>query len=263
MPKHEENKPLSGVNIVITRAVDQSGDEADVLINNGANVIFYPTIETRLHEDAEEFIKDLRDLNNFDFILFSSVNAVRFFTGTIKKLNIPFPQNCKIGAVGDKTAAKLRDYYININVTPDNFTAEGMLEVLSDIGVTGKKILLPQSTIARPVLRDGLTKLGANVSAFPLYETVIPDEVLFREVKIALKKLHNCLFLFTSPSTFNNFLAIEGITNAPEYFRDHKIAVIGSITRTTVEKTGVSVDIVPDKFTMENLVEKVLEYYYK
>ena len=263
MPNHEENKPLDGVNIVITRALDQTGDETDVLTNNGANLIFYPSIETRLHEDAEEFIKDLQDLNNFDFILFSSVNAVRFFIETLEKLNIPFPQNCKIGAVGDKTAAKLKEYNINTDVIPDNFTAEGMLDVLSETGVAGKKILLPQSAIARPVLKEGLAKLGADVTVFPLYQTVIPDEEIYREAKIELHKLDSFLFLFTSPSTFDNFLKIEEITNAPEYFRDHKIAVIGSITQAAIEKAGVSVDIIPDKFTMENLVEKVLNYYSK
>jgi uroporphyrinogen III methyltransferase/synthase len=84
------------------------------------------------------------------------------------------------------------------------------------------------------------------------------------EVKKHLERLINSkpdLFIFTSPSTFENFVSILGITIPAKYFTDFDIAAIGPTTKAAIEARGVKVDIMPPEFTMDGLVKAVINYY--
>lgn len=69
------------------------------------------------------------------------------------------------------------------------------------------------------------------------------------------------LFIFTSPSTFENFIQIMDLNNPVNYFKKFDIAAIGPTTRSAIESKKVKVNIIPDEFTIDGLVKKVIEYY--
>ena len=69
------------------------------------------------------------------------------------------------------------------------------------------------------------------------------------------------VFIFTSPSTFDNFLLIMNIDNPVSYFKNYNIAAIGPTTKSAIENNKVKVSIMPDEFTIKGLATKMVEFY--
>ena len=61
------------------------------------------------------------------------------------------------------------------------------------------------------------------------------------------------VFIFTSPSTFENFLLIMNINNPVSYFKNYDVAAIGPTTKSAIENSKVKVSIMPDEFTIKGL----------
>ena len=72
------------------------------------------------------------------------------------------------------------------------------------------------------------------------------------------------MFIFTSPSTFENFLQIASKlvgTNPVKYFTGYDVAAIGPTTRAAIESRNVEVNIMPKEYTLEGLTKAIIEYY--
>jgi uroporphyrinogen III methyltransferase/synthase len=69
------------------------------------------------------------------------------------------------------------------------------------------------------------------------------------------------LFVFTSPSTFENFLQIANVKNPFQYFSRFNVAAIGPTTKEAIESRKVKVNILPDEFTINGLTKKIIDYY--
>ena len=68
--------------------------------------------------------------------------------------------------------------------------------------------------------------------------------------------------MFTSPSTFQNFLEIQNVADPVEYFRNYTVAVIGPTKKAAVERKKVRVDVIPREYTIDGLVNAIVEYYH-
>ena len=100
------------------------------------------------------------------------------------------------------------DNKIKTDIVPEKFSAGGILNELARFNPAGKKILLPSSSLARDELKNGLISLGAEVSSIPVYNVILP---LVKNLETIIKKLNKVkpdVFLFTSPSSFNNYLQL-------------------------------------------------------
>ena len=83
-------------------------------------------------------------------------------------------------------------------------------------------------------------------------------------MKLSLQQLDSSridLFIFTSPSTFENFLQIADIKNPFQYFGRFDVAAIGPTTKEAIEAKKVKVKIMPDEFTINGLINKIVDYY--
>jgi len=95
----------------------------------------------------------------------------------------------------------------------------------------------------------------------PDYNVAIPSG---DNVKTSLHQLDSSnvdLFIFTSPSTFENFLQIANIKNPFQYFNRFDIAAIGPTTKEAIESKKVKVNVLPDEFTINGLTKKIVDYY--
>jgi len=124
-----------------------------------------------------------------------------------------------------------------------------------------KVVFIPRSAIGREELPKGLKDLGAIIKSVPVYNVSLPSG---DKMKQSLEVLNNSdpdLFIFTSPSTFENFLLIMGIKNPVGYLGKFDVAAIGPTTKEAIENKNVKVEILPDEFTIEGLIKKIIEYY--
>ncbi|HSW53993.1 MAG TPA: uroporphyrinogen-III synthase [Ignavibacteriaceae bacterium] len=254
--------PLKGKTIVITRTIEQSQESAAALTNLGANVIIVPTLEIVPPSDWSKFDSVVSHPERIDFIIFTSVHAVQMFSERCQEIGAIINYNrIKVVAVGNKTSSYCHKNNISVNIVPEKFSAEGVIEVLSKYNLKNKVVFIPRSAIGREELPMGLKDLGAIIKSVPVYNVAIPSG---DNVKTSLQQLDSSnvdLFIFTSPSTFENFLQIANIKNPFQYFGRFDIAAIGPTTKEAIESKKVKVNILPDEFTINGLTKKIVEYY--
>ena len=251
-----DTKPLFGKRILVTRARAQASDFADLLEANGAEVIQFPTIKIQPIESV-----DIPALNAYDWVIFTSVNAVEIFYERLRENGKDARAfgGSSICAVGAKTVEALNRIGIHPNFVPAH--SRGSM-IAAEIGeVNGKKILLPRAKIATADLPNGLRERGAHIDDVPLYDTIkVPGE---NRDKIEADFLKGSIDLvtFTSSSTVTNFLEMFPAHAPAVLLANVKVAVIGPTTQKTVEKCGVHVDVVAKEALVESLVEAVIEEY--
>jgi uroporphyrinogen-III synthase/AcrR family transcriptional regulator len=254
--------PLKGKTIVITRTIEQSRESASSLTSFGANVIIVPTLEIVPPSDWSKFDSVVAHPEKIDFIIFTSVHSVEMFSRRCREIGVIINYNrTKVVAVGNKTSSYCHKNNISVNIIPDKFSAEGVIEALSKYNLKNKVVFIPRSAIGREELPLGLKDLGAVIKSVPVYNVAIPSG---DNINASLQQLDSTkvdLFVFTSPSTFENFLQIANVKNPFQYFSRFNIAAIGPTTKEAIESRKVKVNILPDEFTINGLTKKIIDYY--
>jgi len=254
--------PLINKTIVITRTVDQSKESSAVLGELGADVIIFPTLEIVPPASWEQFDGAVTEDTKIDFIIFTSAHSVKMFSKRCTELKTEFNYSkTKIVAVGSKTAIICRKHGLPVHIIPSKFSGEAVVDELSKYDLKGKVILIPRSAIGREVLPQGLRELGAVIKSVPVYNVSLPSGDSINENIKRLNAQSPDLFIFTSPSTFENFLQIMKITDPVKFFKDYLIAAIGPTTKSSIEERRVTVDIMPDEFTIEGLAKAIVDHY--
>ena len=254
---------LKNKTIVVTRSNDETSESIKKLESLGAKIILFPTIKIVPIKLFNHFDTYAERLSTFDFIVFTSENAVKYSMERLKETGTTIPSEIKIICVGSKTADKCKEYNINVDIIPDDFSAKGLLSYFESGNIIEKRFFIPSSEIARNELKMGLIKQGAEVSQIQIYDVALPDK---KEIDKGIQLISSNkpdLFIFTSPSTFDNFLKILGIDNPKIYFENYNVAAIGPTTAKAIEDKGVKVDITPESFTMDALTISIIDYYSK
>ncbi len=254
--------PLKGKTIVITRTIEQSKETASALTSLGANVVIIPTLEIVPPTDWSKFDSALSHPEKIDFIVFTSVHSVEMFSRRCREIGASLNYNrTKVVAVGNKTSSCCHKNNISVSIVPEKFSAEGVIEALSKYNLKNKIVFIPRSAIGREELPKGLKDLGAVIKTVPVYNVSIPTKEEFQHNLEILNSTKVDLFIFTSPSTFENFLQIADIKNPFQYFSKFEIAAIGPTTKDAIEAKRVKVKILPEEFTLNGLVKKIVEHY--
>jgi len=257
-----ESKPLFGKGVVITRPSRQADDLARLLIKEGAQPIFFPTVEIVPPADWTELDAAFDQLEKYTWIIFTSANGVHFFFARLaeKGMDIRRLRGIKICCIGPATARQIESRGIGVDLVPEEFIAEGILKSFADIDLTGKKILIPRAEKARDILPVGLGKLGAEVNVVATYRTVSSGRKRENLTELISNNKVDVI-TFTSSSTVTNFLEIMGVNfRLPSNIR---IACIGPVTTATAKKAGFQVDIEQKEYTIEGLVSSLVQHYKK
>jgi uroporphyrinogen-III synthase len=141
-------------------------------------------------------INALIRIEQYDWVIFTSQNAVAFFAQELRKRKITFPQSLQVAAVGPETARTLRAKRMPVHFVPKRFTVHELLKGLPI--KKGARILFPRSTIAPYDAIHALRTNGARVTALPLYTTTALP--LTRRQKFDLLSGRYTRLKFKSPS---------------------------------------------------------------
>lgn len=254
-----DNKPLFGLGVVITRPERQADDLARLLLEQGANPISFPTIAIEPPDDWGELDKALKQLESYHWLIFTSANGVRFFFERLrqKEKDIRDLKGRKICCIGPATARQIEEKDIKVDMVPDEFIAEGILKSFSALDVRGKRFLLPRAAKARDILPEGLKKMGAMVDVVKTYRTVNSGRKK-EEFMTLLEARAVDVITFTSSSTVEKFVEIMGkdFVVPPQV----RVACIGPVTASTAKKAGFQVDIEQKEYTMQGLVQALIDY---
>jgi len=256
-----EKKPLFGKRILITRARKQASVLVNLLHEQGAEVIEFPTIEIVPPKSWDDMDRAIKGLSTYDWIVFTSVNGVFSFFERLrnKGRDVRDLKGIKIATIGEQTAKAVEDFGLNVDMVPDDFRAEGVIEGFKETDIKGRKILIPRAKEAREILPLELERMGAEVDVVAAYETKKPDSKEIEEVREMLKKGRIDIITFTSSSTVKNFLSMLG--RDTKTFAGPVVACIGPITAEPLKELGIEPEIICRKYTIEELVREIVDYF--
>ncbi len=259
-----EKRPLFGRRIIVTRAREQASEFMQNLAKLGAQCIEFPTIEVVPPESWEPLDKAVREVSSYDWVIFTSVNGVKFFLERLEKAgkDVRELKGVKIAAIGPKTASIWKSLQIIPDFVPHEYRAEAVVAYFEDQEIGGEKILLPRAAEAREILPEKLRQMGAHVDVVPAYKTIKPHgDISF--VKELLKTGQVDMVTFTSSSTVRNFADMfKGEEKALREWLDRvAVACIGPITAKTAWGRGFAVHVMPSEYTIEGLTQKILDYF--
>ncbi|NMH72853.1 uroporphyrinogen-III synthase [Bacillus sp. RO2] len=238
--------PLADKRILITRSKEQARYFSKQIQSLGGTSLEVPLIQFQHVSDNESVVADIKsNIAEYEWIVFTSVNGVKYFF-ELYQGHLPN----KIAVVGAKTKQALEALGYKVDLVPKRFSAEDLIDSFAKVTISS--ILLIQGNLARPLLREELNRIGYNVKQIVVYENIIrvPEE---KEWKW-LKEGKVDLYTFTSPSTVHNYMELFGLPKGP-------VATIGPITRNAAEKAGINVAISPSEYTMDGLLEEIVQYF--
>ncbi|SHH70230.1 uroporphyrinogen-III C-methyltransferase [Clostridium grantii] len=243
----KEKQPLFGLNVCVTRTKEQAKPVTEKLISLGAEVTEINSIKI---ENTPENLKDyIKELENYNHIVFTSVNGVNSFFDYLKNINYDIRKiKAKISSIGPATTDSIKNRGIIPEIQAKNFVAESLFESLKTEVNSGEKILIPRAKIARPYLVEELRKLDCIVDEVHVYDTVTGDLVnkrAFEDVDVVL---------YTSPSTVRNMIKMVGL----EELKMKKSLAIGPITNKELQINGMEA-VVCEEYSSQGLIEKLLE----
>lgn len=256
-----EKKPLFGHRVLVTRSREQASSLSARIAELGGEVWEFPTIEIVPPLDWALVDQALESLEQYQWIVFTSVNGVKFFFERMrtKKMDVRHLYGIKLCAIGPKTKQYLENFGLNIEYVPDEYVAEAIIQGLKEKIRQGDKILLPRSDIGRKVLPEALSSLGAEVDEVIVYRTIKSSDKdeqllnLLRDKKISI-------VTFTSSSTVRNFVERIPAEQLQSLLEGIVVACIGPITAKTAQEAGLTVHVIAQEYTIEGLMQSLVDY---
>jgi len=272
-----ELHPLFGLRVLNTRSISDEGrhlsgpdlllqDDFNALVSaQGAEVIHTPVLQIVPATDANllrEAVRELLDPDAFNWVVFSSVNGVRFFFIELSRLGADTRslKGIKVAAIGPATAKALTGRGIQPDFVPGKFTGADLGQELPLS--PGESLLLPRSEIGLPELPKILTARGGVVRDVPAYavkpslpDPLVVDQLVSGQIDVVT---------FFSPSGLYGLTEILKAAGQPtplvEILAPLSVACIGPTTEKTALEMGIEAEIVAREHTSAGLVREMVKW---
>src|SRR5687767_10943767 len=238
--------------ILITRPRAQADEFAGKLRSAGLEPIFFPVIEIQPIQENVALERALAKLDCYDWLVFTSVNAVDVVFDRYSPIKIGNGSGVKCAAIGPKTAEALQARGITPDFVPDEYVAESILPGLGDL--RGKWVLLPRAEIARQALPEAICEAGGIPHEIAVYKTLPaqPDPEGLAALKLGVD-----IITLTSSSTVRNLVRIareHGLD--PLALPGNPLFIcIGPITEQTAREEGLANLVTAKEYTTQGMVE--------
>jgi uroporphyrinogen III methyltransferase/synthase len=246
-------RPLFGKRIVVTRAAGQAGELRRRLEQLGATVLIQPAIQITAPESWNEVDRAIAQLDGYDWLVFSSVNGVRYFlerllaTTDLRRLS-----RAMLAAIGPGTAQALAEYHLKVDLLPDEYRAEALAAALV-ARVRDRRVLLLRASRGREVLAQELQAAGARVEQVVVYQSYDVEHAE-PQVLTALRAGRVDYLTVTSSAIARSAAKLFGAD-----LHRAKLASISPLTSATLREAGARVDVEARSYTMEGLVAAILD----
>ena len=251
---------LSGKTVLVTRPREQAAELRSLLEERGAAVLVQPSIEILPPETWADVDAALQSVErrDFDWVLFSSANGVRFFLERIaaeRRARFFADAQTSVAAVGPGTAAALRDYGVSVDlVPPKEFNAEGLVAALRDAetSLVGKRLLSVRASRGRDILSKEAAKLGATVREVVAYRSVDVEE----PDAAILDALRSNRIDFGTVASSATAKALARLFGAA--ITQTRWVALSPLTADALRSVGVEPATVAEESTLQSLVDAVV-----
>jgi uroporphyrinogen III methyltransferase/synthase len=242
-------QPLFGKRVLVTRPAHQIDDVALRLYEVGAEPILAPTIAIGPPDDPRAAADAVARVREYGWVAFTSRNGVDAFFDTLRGLGRDARAlgGVQVAAIGPKTAAALSAHGIRADLIPAQYVGEAVAEGILGRARRRDRILLYRARDARETLPDLLRAAGREVDDVAAYATRFVDDP-----ELAEKAASADIVTFTSASTVGGF--VHNVPGAAHVLVAKTVACIGPVTARAAREAGIRVDVVPEEFTVDGLL---------
>lgn len=266
------SKPLAGRRVVVTRAAGEESPLARALEALGAEALRLPVISFAPPEDWGPVDAALDRAASFDWILFTSRNAVRFLCRRARERKLDLRallrsaaagRAAKLGVVGPATAETAAEEGLRVDYVAKDRTGESLgRELAHECGeaLRGAEVLLPRSDRADSRLPGALREGGARVTEVTAYRTAVPG-ILDAEVLARTRRAEVDAIVFASPSAFQNLMLFTGAAELDRLSSRVAFAAIGPVTASAIREAGARVAVEARDPSAAGVAEAIAAYY--
>ncbi len=252
--------PLAGRRVLVTRAAHQASKLSDGLRVAGAESVEVPVLEISPPDNFEPLDRALRQFDGYDWLILTSANAVRALVERSAALGLAFESGGapKVAAVGAATAVEARSAGFSVEITPEKYVAESLVESLAD-QAAGRKILLARAAVARDVIPDALRAAGAQVDIVDAYQNRMPQA--------APEQLRRALASGIDAATFTSSSSVAHLADAARAaglsfpFAGVAAVSIGPITSKSMREAGWEPAIEASPYDIAGLIKAVVQLF--
>ena len=240
--------------VAITRPKDRSRAACRIVEELGGQYVLAPTLDLKPVNTPS--LKNLiANKDSLDWIVFTSPT-------TITSLNLFYPDflknlECRVAVIGNKTGKLAKDNGVNVDLIPEDFTAEGLIEEFEKRNITNQTIGIPRTASARAILPEGLEKLNNKVILAEAYKSLFPmDEEKINDLIAKIENNEIDAITFTSPLTVTNFFKIANNKEKLASLLSNNLLTvcIGPITGKILDQYNINY-IYPDTYTVRDMME--------
>lgn len=253
-----EERPLSGVRVMITRMAGQGRELRDSLRDLGAEVLSYPTVSISPCADPRGWRAFDRVRAPERWLAFTSENGVRhFFKAYLKRYgDVRRLAGFKIAAVGRATARTLSEFSVAADLVPAKATAGHLARRLKSRLKRGALVVRVRGNLAPSGLEGGLRAAGIGVAALTVYRTryhAWPDGW-----KAKLFAHPPRVMIFASGSSVEGLFANLSDDEGKGLAAGAVVASIGPRTSEALRARGLQVAVEARKHTVPDLIGSIV-----
>ena len=256
-----ESKPLFGLRILVAGSKDQAFELAKALEELGAVSLILPIIRVAPPDSWKELDFALAHLLDYHYIIFPSINSVKyfFFRFAEKDKDIRQLRDISLGAIGENTIAELNKRLLRVNLTSPPGGVEDFLGRLKGKGIRGKKVLIPTDiNESSGQVAEFFQQMGnevVTVGAYKITDTQIPAS----ELRKTLVSSGVDLIIFTSPIAARKFCYLTQGELWEKIVQKFKVATVGALTAREVKSWGLNPEIISPDNTRDALIAEIVK----
>ncbi len=245
--------------MVVTRPARQASGVTKKVQRHGGHVLPFPVIEIAPPMEHERLRSVLRRLQEFDWLVFISANAVVTGLDALREAGVT-RTGAKVAAVGSSTARELRErgWLVDVTAKPP-FTSETLLQESVFRHVQGERFLIFRGEGGRELLRDTLIERGAEVDYAECYRRA-PASSDPERLRRAWSRDQLDVIMLTSVEGLKNLIQIAGQRNAHRLFRT-PVVVAGERVAAEARNSGWRAPIITADNATDDAMLKSLQMW--
>jgi uroporphyrinogen III methyltransferase/synthase len=247
-------RPLLGISVLVTRSAGQAAALSSMLAELGAHVMVQPAIQIEAPRDWGPVDDVLARLEQFDWLVFSSSNGVRYFLERLKSTghDLRALRDLRLAAIGPGTAEELARYHLRADIVPEEFRAESLAESLEPAAARGERFLLARASRGREVLAERLTASGGRVDQAVVYNSIDVEEP---DAEI-LDRLSNGGIDWVTVTS--SAIARSLVSMCGDALRQTQLVSISPVTSNVLTELGFAPSAEASPYTMRGVVDAIV-----
>ncbi|RLL52154.1 uroporphyrinogen-III synthase [Mariprofundus sp. EBB-1] len=239
--------------ILLTRSEEHLQVLDKMLCARGAVAVHFPCLQIEVLSDA--VMQAAASITEVSDVVFTSANGVHALASQDLSL-ATLLQGRRVAAVGNKTAAALRDFGVRADIMPELESQDGLIAAYAQRGLP-RSLLFVRAEEGRDALSEALRRQAVPVQMALLYRTICPlDDASDIIHSVASNQID--AVLLGSPKTALHYIERLGSVALAD---KPVVVVISESMAIAVRNMGLSVQVVAKHASFEAMLDALAECF--